>query len=225
MLSPSLTRRPSDPRRSDVNSFKSSEAGDAPPSRWWAFAPQNQAGPSSAGPRAAPPVPDEDDEPTPTQQSPLRTFVGLTLKERSKSWLDRGGGNKSARNSEDGGGGSRSATPHVGGKGKEPGMGEVQRPVEIDRGLTIRLPAPSANPTTMHHNATPGWQSPWAPRLVPARAGDPEHDYWNLGNGHGDHADGTDQNSSDQEKLTGWAKRRKDATSFLLNNVYVPLVS
>ncbi|KAF8591889.1 hypothetical protein K439DRAFT_1325302, partial [Ramaria rubella] len=61
-------------------------------------------------------------------------------------------------------------------------------------------------PFTLSHNKTPGWDSPWTPR-IPEQA----------------HANRTE--NSGEGNSRPWRRRKKNLRSFLLHNNYVPLVS
>lgn len=74
--------------------------------------------------------------------------------------------------------------------------------------LNVELPPPPAAPFTLSHNPTPGWDTPWT-----ARARD---DSFGLT------GDSTDE---DLPRRGRGGKLPKRWRTFLLNNVYVPLVS
>ena len=73
-------------------------------------------------------------------------------------------------------------------------------------GLTIELPTPSA-PFTLAQSRTPGWDSPWTPRI----AGNSVYQTSDL-IGHNDDNHDT-------------SARKKRLRTFILTNTYVPLVS
>lgn len=108
-------------------------------------------------------------------------------------------------------------------KGKHP---ETYQPILSRRtnnpnnaGFHLDLPAPDPVVTTISHNKTPGWDSPWSPRppaeLV-ARI---------TGNSNGSlRMRDAEAHDEENEKLGAWAKRRKRYRAFIMHNTYVPLV-
>ena len=74
---------------------------------------------------------------------------------------------------------------------------------------------PSPPPFTLSHTKTPGWDTPWKPKnefLMSSRG-----DYSHLGM-TGDRTDGESGVGSDRS-------RRKRFRTFILTNIYIPLVS
>ncbi|RDB29197.1 hypothetical protein Hypma_015411 [Hypsizygus marmoreus] len=84
--------------------------------------------------------------------------------------------------------------------------------------LSISLPSPPAAPYTLAHNVTPGWDSPWSPRV--AAQGPPGH---NLDSSYGleEHESRSDDSHKD---LSTWQRRRRNFRTFILTNTYVPLL-
>jgi hypothetical protein len=160
--------------------------------------------------------------------------MGLSLRDRSKSWLAAAGANRMSMTQDQE---TSHANPdrekgqalHVGFRDSAEGGSSADtsdpllRPPRMhDRGLTIRMPQTSqADAFTAHHAQTPGWSSPWAPRLGDHRQG---MDYWRT-NGSGTEHDPRDSSASGLDAGTPWQRRRKLARAYLLNNVYVPLVN
>lgn len=106
-------------------------------------------------------------------------------------------------------------------KGKQPVTLEpiISRRMRSDLGFHLDLPPPEPVITTISHNKTPGWDSPWSPRppadLV-ARI---------TGNAHtSSRLRETNTDDGETEKLNSWARRRKRYRAYILNNTYVPLV-
>lgn len=97
--------------------------------------------------------------------------------------------------------------------------------------LQSEIPYPSPRlPTSLSHNNTPGWGSPWSPRSprVFERVAADDRDL-DQEKGHSiDNNDAlrTEEPSiADLDSLNLWDKRRKNLRSFLLHDTYVPLVS
>ncbi|TCD69979.1 hypothetical protein EIP91_005568 [Steccherinum ochraceum] len=185
---------PEQPRPSDVASYQSS-AGDDPiagPSRWWAFTRHRPEGFSPA-------------------QQPQQDASGRVIPMRGRSlsvaWLT----SPIYRRSED------ESSPIL--KSKQPDSAEPIMSRKRDRGFHLDLPAPDPVVTTLSHNKTPGWDSPWTPRppadLVARITGNPPHNGSRL-------ADTDEETQS--EKLGVWARRRKRFRSYILINAYVPLL-
>jgi hypothetical protein len=94
------------------------------------------------------------------------------------------------------------------------------------RRLQLHLPPP--NPSfTRSHSKTPGWDSPWTPRIsehvhAPGTDAGREPDQGATNN---DAARTTESSTLDMEALKPWHRRRRNLRGFLLNNIYVPLAS
>ncbi len=89
-----------------------------------------------------------------------------------------------------------------------------------DWNLSITLPTPVANPFTLTHNATPGWETPWTARPTaqgPSRSEERDDAY---GFGDVEHA----SSSTSSKEITVWQRRKKRLRAFILSNTYVPLV-
>jgi len=85
--------------------------------------------------------------------------------------------------------------------------------------LHLDLPPPSADPHTLSHNFTPGWDTPWTPRprgqsvsFNTSSGGAPERP---SGEYHYD---------SEKEGISIWKARRRRARKYLIHNPYVPLL-
>lgn len=94
--------------------------------------------------------------------------------------------------------------------------------------LRIELPLPSPRiPFTLSQNKTPGWESPWTPRM-PDRVIPIDR---NPGLEEGQHANGNNTGRTkesltlDLDDLKPWQRRKKNIRNFLLHDTYVPLVS
>ena len=81
-------------------------------------------------------------------------------------------------------------------------------------GLHLDLPPNHIqSPNTVAQTRTPGWETPWSPRL-------PEHTAnWDV-----DLEDVLEERD-DNEKLSRWVRRKKRIRVYMLTNTYVPLVS
>lgn len=129
------------------------------------------------------------------QGSPKLEKRGMMFRERSKAWLPI------TRRSQD-----------VSGLSKAPGFDQHRSGRNADGGpsswgLTIDLPPPPSAPFTMAQSQTPGWNSPWTPR-VPNLPMSQEEEMFG---------------SSDEGDKT--MSRKKKLRSFILTNNFVPLVS
>ncbi|KIY62430.1 hypothetical protein CYLTODRAFT_361491 [Cylindrobasidium torrendii FP15055 ss-10] len=87
--------------------------------------------------------------------------------------------------------------------------------------LSIEMPPPPPS-LTLAQTQTPGWETPWTSR--PAAQG-PRHRH------HDEEEDDIEEEDSDQVSLTDtatnistWQRRKKRIRSFILTNVYVPLL-
>lgn len=89
-----------------------------------------------------------------------------------------------------------------------------------DWDLRISLPPPTQHPFTISHNRTPGWDSPWTPRVPHSLYRPPSHPL--LGDGAFGRKDTDDD---DHEHGSIWRKRKRRFRAFILSNPYVPLVS
>ncbi|KAI5124623.1 hypothetical protein M0805_004233 [Coniferiporia weirii] len=89
-------------------------------------------------------------------------------------------------------------------------------------GLHIPLPTPA--PFTLSQNRTPGWETPWSPRVgqpLPAMNGQGS----NLGTRESSPGLANGFGEITQERgRTRWYYRRKALRAFILNNTYVPLL-
>jgi hypothetical protein len=246
MLSPSVrgSQRQSDSGRrpSDAASYASHSTVPNTAVSWSSFIPKPRL--STRGPAIAVNPEGESDTPLtlpdglpPTSKptSPPRSLI-FSLRDRSKSWLSPSSlANANAATNANASGPSREGisadqektlTANGSGSGSadtDTPDGSDQAlhapPRMHDRGLTIRMPQ-QADPEqqfTMHQARTPGWQSPWTPRL--GTNGQRPDDYWRV-----EH-DPTMGSTAGLESGSLWQRRRKLARAFLLNNVYVPLVS
>ena len=88
-----------------------------------------------------------------------------------------------------------------------------------------QIPFPSPRiPATLSFNKTPGWDSPWTPR-IPQRVHADDRD---LRQEKGQRTNINDVERTEESltaDLDSWDKRRKKLRSFLLNNTFFPLVS
>ncbi|KII93538.1 hypothetical protein PLICRDRAFT_35761 [Plicaturopsis crispa FD-325 SS-3] len=185
---PDSARWPSVSRPSDVTSLQSSAAATqtAESSRWWAF-----TLPGTRDGLSPPLVPPERKTPT--------------LKERSMSWIP-----SSRRWSAEHG--RREKDPDAVSPPTSPiddlpdSIGRRAKPWD----LQITLPP---EPFTLSQSRTPGWDTPWQPRIAGNR--DSEYNYIQA-------REGDDDNAS--QHLPRWKRRRKAIRAFILTNVYVPLL-
>ncbi|KZP31216.1 hypothetical protein FIBSPDRAFT_945244 [Athelia psychrophila] len=186
----------SNTRPSDVASsyHSSAQPGSATESRWWAFTRgpgEQQHPPASSG---EPPTGAAVDTPSP-QGSPKLEKRGIMFRERSKAWLPI------TRRSHDASANSKS-----------PGFDKHRTEHNEDGGpsswgLTIDLPSPPSAPFTMAQSQTPGWNSPWTPR-VPNQPLSEEEEIFG-------------RDSDEGEKTMS---RRKKLRVFILTNTFVPLL-
>ena len=115
---------------------------------------------------------------------------------------------------------SDQAGPSFVGKEKDAKPGQVDHPyIRRDRGLSLVLPTPPTAPYAPSQTITPGWGSPWSPRLpshtaMPVMEPDDSYDMENDLEG----------NAWSTGGLGGWQERKKIVRAFILTNVYVPLV-
>jgi hypothetical protein len=90
--------------------------------------------------------------------------------------------------------------------------------------LDLSFPPPRI-PFTLSQNKTPGWESPWTPR-IPDRAlvneRDPELEAAQHAN---DAGVAKEPSALHLDGLRPWQRRKKRLRNFLLHNAYVPLVS
>ncbi|KAK0456437.1 hypothetical protein ARMSODRAFT_949092 [Armillaria solidipes] len=180
----------SESRPSDIGSFQSV----ASPSRWWTF---THPWPTHSGPTSYP------DDPSKSEKKPQNSF-----KDRSMAWLP-----SSATAFREG-----SSFVRRGEKG--PDSPEHAQRHRRDWNLSISLPTPVANPFTLTHNATPGWETPWTAR--PTAQGPSRSEERDDGYGFGDveHA----SSSTSSRDITVWQRRKKRLRAFILTNTYVPLL-
>ncbi|KDQ63624.1 hypothetical protein JAAARDRAFT_385164 [Jaapia argillacea MUCL 33604] len=202
-VSPSTTPNPSsrwglESRPSDGISTHSSSGGPPTPgpSRWWTF-----ARPALGDSQSRVFEPEED----PNRSKPDKPR--MSLKDRSMSWLSPA--MALGRNLEEGP--SRE-------KGKDP---EVASPTDKST-LQIPLPQPPAAPYTLSHNKTPGWSTPWSPKISDGILG--QRNYTTIPNGGLGEPDLDDYGLSTPH-MSPWQRRRKKIRKFLLTNTYAPLVS
>lgn len=125
--------------------------------------------------------------------SPKFEKRGIMFRERSKAWLPI------TRRSQD-------ASKSAGFDQHRSALSENGGPSSW--GLTIDLPPPPSAPFTMAQSQTPGWNSPWTPR-VPNQPFSQEEQIFG-------------RESDDGEKTM---TRRKKLRTFILTNAFVPLVS
>ncbi len=175
-------QRPAEHRPSDVASYQSSTAdlSSAGPSRWWAFTRHR---------------PGEDGS------QPLATNAARHGRERSLSvaWLTH----SITRRSGDNEGVPRDRVAEGPYPLHDAGPYAMQDQFHLD------LPPPPSSPTTLAQTRTPGWETPWTPR-VPGAA-------WNTVTANEEHED-------ENEKLSRWQRRKKRIRVYMLTNTYVPLV-
>lgn len=179
-----------DSRPSDVASYLSDS--EDPNSRWWTFTLPRTS-------RA---------QPMNLMGSPSRT-ERKGFKDRSMSWLPtaatmREGATFARRERE---------------KDHEKDLDTASPTTGINRewDTSIPLPTPVAAPFTFAHSATPGWESPWAPRTAGRQPHARENSY-GLGE------EGLEEADDVHKHLSVWKRRRKLIRTFILNNTYVPLV-
>jgi hypothetical protein len=91
------------------------------------------------------------------------------------------------------------------------------RPKDWD--LRIPMPPPIQHPFTISHNQTPGWDTPWTPRITHNLSRPPSHPL--LGDGEF----GKLHTDDDHKHGSTWQKRKRRFRAFILSNPYVPLVS
>ncbi|KAK0233251.1 hypothetical protein IW262DRAFT_63226 [Armillaria fumosa] len=180
----------SESRPSDIGSFQSV----ASPSRWWTF---THPWPTHYGTTNHP------DDPSKSEKKPQNSF-----KDRSMAWLPSTAtafreGSSFVRRGE-----------------KSPDSPENTQRHRRDWNLSISLPNPVANPLTLTHNATPGWETPWTAR--PTAQGPSRSEGRDDGYGFGDveHA----SSSTGSQDITVWQRRKKRFRAFILSNTYVPLL-
>ncbi|KAF7969211.1 hypothetical protein HWV62_27909 [Athelia sp. TMB] len=186
------------PRPSITSSSYHSSAppGSATESRWWTFARPNGRGEQQHAPSGlSGALPVEAAVDTTSQQgSPKIEKRGMMFRERSRAWLPTN------RRSQD-------VTPS-----KTPGFDQHRSARNEDGapsnwGLTIDLPPPPA-PFTMAQSQTPGWNSPWTPR-VPNQPISMEEEMFG-------------RDASDEGEKT--MSRKKRLRRFILTNPFVPLL-
>lgn len=101
--------------------------------------------------------------------------------------------------------------------------------------LRLELPLPQPEPPfTLSHNKTPGWESPWTPR-IPEQAyannnslGYPFDPNAGMATSQGvtpetDNSSRAKEGDPNQDGLDHWGRKKK-LRSFLLHNTYIPLV-
>lgn len=83
---------------------------------------------------------------------------------------------------------------------------------------SIAMPPAAQQPTTLSHNATPGWETPWTSRAAAQgpRRTHSRHSSYGLGE--------EEASEAGRKNQTVWQRRRKRLRSFILINVYAPLV-
>lgn len=179
--------RTSDNRPSDVASYQSSyvEESEAGPSRWWAFTRHR---------------------PGELLSQPLALNRTRSTRDRSLSvaWLTSTIARRSADHADE---------------PKSPTIADLQRvesPVQARAadGLHLDLPPQIVqSPNTLSQTRTPGWETPWSPRL-PERTANWDGDF-----------EIELEDRDDNEKLSRWQRRKKRIRVYMLTNTYVPLVS
>ncbi|KAJ8084134.1 hypothetical protein AAF712_001006 [Marasmius tenuissimus] len=183
-------------RASDVASFHSTLHPNGAPSRWWAFTLPRPSKESNGSENLL------EQKPQPERKS--------TGFRPSKSWLPT-----SASAFREGSTFSRRAGEKSNGNGE----GSSRQPWDE----TIQLPPQAAGlpPSTLAHNATPGWETPWTARSAaqgPRRNQARENSY-----GMGDEVLDSSEDHSVDDKGT-WSQRKKRFRMFILSNAYVPLL-
>ncbi|KAF9460781.1 hypothetical protein BDZ94DRAFT_1265111 [Collybia nuda] len=177
-------------RPSDVASYNTSVSNLN--SRWWTF----------TLPRPT------RDQPTPDPVSPNTSRPERSIfKDISMSWLPtsssiREGSSFTRRDRE-----------------KDPERVQAGSGIGRDWGLSITLPTPAAVPFTLSHNNSPGWDSPWTPRVAAQGPSQPHirENSYGLNETLADMDEG-------QKSSKAWRRRKKKFRAFILTNTYVPLL-
>ncbi|KAF5377453.1 hypothetical protein D9615_005304 [Tricholomella constricta] len=87
-------------------------------------------------------------------------------------------------------------------------------------GMSIALPTPPAAPYTLAHNVTPGWDSPWSPRMA---AQGPVHNH-DRNSSYGLNQVDDDESIRSLNTTSIWCRRKQRLRAFILTNTYVPLL-